>query len=235
MAIVTIQDYKVYSKYWYLVDFTKLTKVKLLPFYFLNPKSAKRALKANYPKKKRKFIEVMKGSKVKDFFLIYCMGNRLGKYTKYEYSPEKMTHQERKSHRTLMRRRLRRMGLLTLVNPKKSVRDKPDYIKPIINKQKVANSPKSIAKVIRIERKPSRYYYLIHNVKLAKKKKVLWEIEGLRYNATTGEIKKVKVKVYRTDLLIPYLLTDLEDIIYEKIKQEPTRAVYYAKWGFKAL
>lgn len=240
MAIKTINDYPVYNKYWYLVDFKNLLKVRLFPYYFISKQAAKRAKELNFSKANQKFVEVLKGTKVKSFFLAYAMGKTLGKDTKYTYPDFLISRQERKSFRTLMRRRLRRMGLLTLVKPKRSVKHLPSYIKPIKNKQKVANSPNSIAKVFQIDRKNPKYYYLILEKSLAKKKGKLFKIKCLRFDKTTAELKKVVIYTLRTDILIPYLITELSHIMYERAQKEKGKAKQkifnqYQHWGFRLV
>lgn len=238
MSIKTVKDYPVYNKYWYLVDFKNLLKVKLFPYYFISKKAARRAKKLNFSKHNQRHVEILKGAKVKSFFLAYAMGKTLGKDTKYQYPDFLITKQERKNFRTIMRRRLRRMGLLTLVKPKKSIKHLPDYIKPIINKQKVANSPNSIARVFQIDRKPERYYYILLKRELAKKRGKLFKIKCHRYDSISGEFKELTIFTLRTDILIPYLITDLENLVYEKIQSKTGKARisqerYYASWGFK--
>lgn len=238
MPKVTIQDYPVYDKYYYLVDFKNLLKVRLLPYYFLNKNAAKRAIRDNYPKKSHKYIEVLRGKKVKKFFLTYRMKEGLAGFTKYDYPLERLTSQQKKTYRTVIRRRLRRMGLLTLVKPKKSIKSKPDYIKPITNKQKVAQNKNSAAKVIQIERKPKQYYYLVLTKEMARKKKYLFSLECIKFDNNKGTMKKVKLHTRRTDVLIPFLITDLERLVYAKIQEvegqdRAARIATYQKFGFR--
>lgn len=230
MTLVTIQDYPVYNIYYYILDYEKLMQPKLLHFYFLNRVAAKRAIELNFPKKRKKFFKVIRGDKVKRFFIAYNMGKGL-EYTKYQYGDWDLTKQDRKNHRTVMRRRLRRMGLLTLVDTKINIKRKPKVIKPINNTQKVSTSPTSIARVFTIQRKNPNYYYIIYTKKLANKKKYLWEIGGLRYNGITGRLKQTVIITRRTDFLTPYLLTDLKKLIDEKI-QSGQPISYYEGFGY---
>lgn len=236
MGLVTIKDYPVIVKYYYIVSFKDLLNVRLFPHYYLNRNAAKRAIKANFPKKKWKRYQVMRGSQLRDYNLVYSMSRGLGKFTKYEYPDDRVTKQKRKTYRTVMRRRLRRMGLLTLGKPKKSIKSQPDIIKPIKNKQKVAMNKNSAAKVIRIERLPSHYYYLVLSAKPAKKKGYLFRLKVLKFDKLKGSIKKMILITRRTDILIPYLITDLEYLIYEQIQKCPNKRkaiAYYSKYGFR--
>lgn len=235
MARITIQDYPVYNKYWYIVDFRDLIKVRLMPYYFVSKAAAARAIETNFKKGYRKKVEAMRGDKVKEFFLIYDMSKGLPGFTKYDYPVACVTNQDRKSHRTLMRRRLRRMGLLTLVKPKRKINQEPGVIKPIKNKQKVANNKNSAAKVVQLERKPNYYYYLILKTELAKKKGTLWKIKCLKFDKRDGTLKKSTLITLRTDIIIPYLITDLEYMVYEKILTKQQTAKYYLRRGFRLV
>lgn len=232
MPRVSVEDYPIISKYWYIVDFRNLLKAKLLPHYYVNRKAAKRAIELNFIRKRWKYYKVMKGYEVKDFMIDYRMGMGLGKFTKYRYDEYKTTQQDKKSHRTQMRRRLRRMNMLTLVNPKKSIKREPDYIKPIKNRQKEGFRKNTLARVLQIERKPDKYFYLVDRRELSRHRGKLFKITGLRFDNTTGEIKKYCLHTLRTDIFTPYLITDLERMVYEQTKKGHQTAEYFRQWGF---
>ena len=206
---------RLFDKYYYIVYFRDFITPPLYPVYFTNRQAAKRAIRATVSKNKRVFYDVIKGSKLKDFELqfMFSLGN-LGKFTKYEY-PSDM---RRKSFRTKMRRRLRRMGMLTPAMNKYSVKKSSPYIKVIQNRQKVANSPNTIAKAFRLERKPKHIYYLIQDKKLSKKKGILFEIDALMVNMKTKAVIEKRVQVYRNDIVIPYLTTEIHEAYGGPIK-----------------
>lgn len=191
--------------------------------YFTNRNAAKRAIRTNIAKSKRVFYDIIKGSKLKHLPVSFMLKlGRMGKFTKYEYPPG-ITH---KAFRTKMRRRLRRMGMLTLIKNKYAVTRKATshpYIKHIPNKQKVANSPNTIAKAFRLERKPKDVYYLILAQTVSKKRGKLFSVTALRFNTSTREVKKQIIEVDRRDVIIPYTLTEMIQI-YGKDFMDTARA-----------
>lgn len=216
-----------FDKYYYIVYFRDFTKPKLFPVYFTNKNAARRAIRKKVAKKLRAYYEVIKGSKLKDFqdsFLFY-LGN-LGVFTKYDYPDNLSTRQKRKSFRTRLRRRLRRMGMLTPAKNKYSVRDSPRYIKLIENRQKVAMSPNTQAKAFRLERKSKDIYYLILDKKLSKKRKVLFEVQALQVNMKTKAICTKHVNIYKNDIIIPYLVTEVNKIYGTAIKHSIGRGIH---------
>lgn len=198
------------DKYYYVVSFRDFIKPKIYPVFFTNKKAAKRAIRVHVGKKRRPFFDVLKGSKLKDFELsfMFTLG-ALGKFTKYDYPKELDTIQKRKNFRTIMRRRLRRMGMLTPAMSKYHVRKSSPYIKLIQNRQWVADSPYTIAKVFRLERKPSHIYYIILSKELSRKKGILFEVDSLRVDVKRNLVDYKKVQIYRNDIIIPYIMTDL--------------------------
>jgi len=232
-GIERIGKYKIYKDKYYIIDFSNLMDVKVLNFYFLNRRAAQIAVEENFRSKKRKYYAVVKGSKLTEEIRNNTQ-RKIPLFTKYSYPVDKVTMQERKTFRTVMRRRLRRMGIYTKVRPRKNIATKPDYIKHIPNKQKVANSPNTVAKVIQIQRKNPKYYYLILGKEKSTKKGMLFILNCLRFDNNSGKLKQVMVNVKRTDLLIPYLIYDLEDLIHKKIQQSNNHE-YYNKFGFKMV
>lgn len=229
MPLVTVKEFPVYNRYWYIVDFRNLIKVKLLPHYYLNTRSALRAIQLNIPKDKWKWHKVMKGGEIKDFMLVYRMSQGLGHFTKYRYTPNMVTKQEQKNHRTQTRRRLRKIGLLTRVQPKQPIRNKPPVIKETkgVERRKV-NNPR--ATIIQIERKPEKYYYVVKKRVLSQKRGKLFKIKGLRFNVETGEIIRYCIHTLRTDVYIPYLKSHLQKLINEKIQKGNQTTDYFRRF-----
>jgi hypothetical protein len=200
----------VISKYFYIINFKYFLKPRIYPVYFTSKQAAKRAIRENIKSKKdRALYEIVKGSKLKDFDCTYVFKlGKLGEFKKWEYTPELDTKQKRKSYRTLLRRRLRRMGMLTPVKPKYNV-DKPlEQVRLIKNKQWIADSPNTMAMCFRLERKNKNWHYIIIKKKISKKKGILFEIKALRVDIRTKQLKFCKISIQRKDLIIPYLLTE---------------------------
>jgi hypothetical protein len=201
---------KAINSYYYLVYFRDFFKPIIYPVYFINKAAANRALKAHVGKKKRVYYQVVRGEKLQEFEFkhLFTLGN-LGKFTKYAYTTEMNTKQKRKNFRTILRRRLRRMGMLTLVKNKQSVRHTPQYIKVIKNRQMVAANPYTLSNGFRLERKPKHIYYLIIEKAISKLKGVLWEMTVFQVDMKSKSIKTKKLKVKRNDVVIPHLLTEI--------------------------
>lgn len=204
---------------YYVVYFRSFIKPVIYPVYFTNKNAAKRAIRKKVSKKNRSYYEIVRGTKLQDFefSFIFKLGN-WGEFNKYDYPKELSTGQGRKSYRTRMRRRLRRMGMLTLAKQKYSVRDDPKYIKLIKNRQKVAMCKNSLAKAFRLERKPAHYYYMILNKEISRKKGILFEVEAIRVNMKTKEVKNLKVNVFKNDIIIPHLITEVQQLYGSEIK-----------------
>lgn len=201
--------------YWYIMDLRNLLSPELYPVYFTSKRAAFRAIKTHVLKRTWYKYSVVKGDKLTDYKYTYnlTLGN-MGKFCKYNYPPGLETPQQRKSYRTLLRRRLRRMGMLTLTQSKKTIDKKPGVTKLIKNTQKVAMSPNTDAGVFQIERKPPNYFYLKLKQMESHKAKVLFEVEVIRFNIKTGEFKELLLQIKKKDIIIPYLKTQL----WEKAK-----------------
>jgi hypothetical protein len=218
------------SKNWYIVYFRDFFKPVIYPVYFTNKAAAKRALKATVSKKKMVFYQVIKGSKLLEFEFkhLFKLGN-LGRFTKYAYDKTMNTKQKRKNYRTIMRRRLRRMGMLTLIKNKQTIRATPQYIKVIKNRQMVAQSPYTLAMGFRLERKPKNIYHLIIEKKISEIKGILWEMVVIEVDIKLKTLRTRTLKVKRNDMVIPHLLTDIiilygkEEHILDALREEGVR------------
>jgi hypothetical protein len=204
----------VVEKYYYIINFRYWDRPRIYPVYFTSKKAAQRAIRQNVrQRKQREYYEVIKGKKLMDFKCTYVLKlGKLGQFTKYAYGEHLKTYQERKSYRTLMRRRLRRMGMLTLARNKFKVNEQPQIVKLINNTQTVANSPNTLARGFQLERKNPRYYFLILNKKISQKKGILFELRVLRIDKKTQTLKRMGLQIKRKDIITPYLLTELMDI-----------------------
>lgn len=214
-TIKTSDDYPIKKEYYYIVDFRNYFRLKVYPVYFVNKKTAKRSLKKSIKvlKIRRHYYEVVSGKQLVGTKIPYVFIKRFYS-AKYDYPENRVSKQQRKTYRTILRRRLRRMGLLTLIKAKYSVKDgKRSQVRIKENTQKVAMSPNSVAKVFRVERKPEKYYYIIIDKEKTHVKGVLRKIKSYRLNIKSGELKKVVVNMRSSDILIPHLLTEIPDLI----------------------
>lgn len=202
------------KEYYYVVNFKNLYKPIMFSVAFLNANAAKIAIEKSIEKPHRRFHSVMKGSKIiKHIIPIVLKLGKMGNATKYDYPENKLTKQERKTYRTVLRRRLRRMGIYTKINTKRDLFTGPIPIKLIKNTQTVSDSPNTDAKVIQIQRKPKHIYYYILKKKPSEVRGQLLKLKVIRYDSKLGICKKVTINILRNDLLIPYLKRELITLI----------------------
>lgn len=206
--LVTTEQYPIKVDYYYILDFRNLLKPKLLPQFFMSKKRARMCLEAKVPKNELKFYSIRLGGKINSEKLRYRITNsfwRTPKYTK----PRGVTL---KNHRTKMRRRLRRMGLLTSTPAKVRITDSTRF-RYIVNTQEVANSPNTEAQAFQLDRKPGHLYYLI----LSKKpNRTFFTFDCMRLDVKNQTIKRVKIKGRRTDIITPYILPEIWNLINKK-------------------
>lgn len=212
--VVSTNNFPVKDLYYYVIDFRRLMDPVLMPIYFPNSRAAKRVINANYPNRNTsRMFSVMSGKKLKKRVLNYRIGsgNYLRKGGKYPYPGHKMSVQEKKSFRTLLRRRLRRMGLYTTNKAKYEYSEgTAKKIKAIKNFQKVAKNKNSDAKVFRLDRKPRHFYYIILKKCQTAKRGKLFKIRTLQVNTKTGKYLKVTIYTNRNDIFFPDLLENLK-------------------------
>jgi hypothetical protein len=216
MAKKTSKDFRIKELYYYIVDFKQFMKPELLPVYFVNKNAAKRVLEANVPNRnRRKLYSIIKGLNIKNEHIPYKLGH--GNFfhcgSKYAYPDRVRTKQDRKSYRTLLRRRLRRMGLQTTVKQKHTIHEeKVKKVKVLENKQDVAKSPGTAAKAFYLDRKPKYWVYLILKKCPSSKRGKLFKIKAIRINLKSGEFKKVTIHTMRNDIFIPELIYNIENL-----------------------
>lgn len=198
------------DKYYYIVNFKYFLKPRVYPVYFTSKASAKRAIKENVKsRKKQGNYEIIQGKKLKEFSFTFVLKlGKLGEFNKWEYPKELNTQEKRKSYRTLLRRRLRRMGMLTPIKPKNTI-GQISQVRLIKNKQAVADSPNTAALAFRLERKNKNYHYIILSKKISKKKGLLFKIKALKVDMRLKTIKPCGINIQRNDLIIPYLITEI--------------------------
>ena len=220
----TTEAFPTKLEYWYIIHFRDFWQITLYPVYFINKVSAKRAVSRTFAKKKQNKYSVVSGRKLREYELNYTISlGRLQKFHKYDLDP-KLTDQQRKNKRTIIRRRLRRMGMLIPKKHKYFIKDPIKQNRLLVNTQKVANSPNTEARAFRLERKHKKYYYLIISKEKGKKNGVAFKVNSIRYNSKNGEYKKVLLNIYNRDVIIPHLISEvyaqsLNNGNYEKFKQ----------------
>lgn len=215
MGVRTTEHFPVKENYYYIMDFKRFMFPVLMPVYFVNKNAAKRILESNVPNRnRRRMFSIYSGRKIKKERLKYIIG--WGHYMirggKYPYPRMDMTDQEKKSFRTLLRRRLRRMDLLTTIKAKYRYDNKGKKIKHKKNYQKVAKSPGTDAKVFQLDRKPKSYHYIILKKRSTTKRGKIFMVRAIRVNIKTGEFKKVTIYINRNDIIFPGLLEHLKRI-----------------------
>lgn len=212
------------DKYYYIINFRYFLRPRIYPVYFVNKRAAKRAIQLQEPSRKYQgYYEIIRGNKLKAFKSTYVLRlGRLGKFTRYPYPKELITIQQRKSYRTLMRRRLRRMGMLTNVRSKYRVEDKPGIIKVKLNNQWIANTPYTTCICFALERKPNRHYIIIKK-RLSLKKGKLFRLKVLEFTPGKETVPTKYMYINRKDIIIPYLITNLIEIYGKKFVMARTR------------
>lgn len=215
MALIKTEHYPVKQKYYYILDFRKFMRPKLIPVYFVNREAAKRVLKANIANRNtRRLFSIIKGITIKNEDIPYTIayGNYFYRGGKYIYPDTLRTVQGKKSFRTLLRRRLRRMGLQSTNKVKYRYDERVKKVTYKENHQKVAKNKNSDAKVFQLDRKPKRYYYIILKKRPSTKSGKLFKIKCIQVNVKTGEFKKVTIHTNRNDIFLPELLENLKKI-----------------------
>lgn len=206
----TTDNFPIKNNYYYVISFRKFINLVLYPVFFVNKVAAKRAITSNIAPTHRGKYQVIRGLKLRQYTLLYNIGiGKMAKFTKYEFPPHVRTAQDKKTFRTVMRRRLRRMGIFTKLNPKKTIMGAITQNRLIPNKQKVANCPNTLARAFRLERKPKSHYYIIVDKKPSGDKATLIEVDTILYNKKTGEIKDKIIKINTKDIVIPYLISQV--------------------------
>lgn len=213
MGIKTTEEFPIKIHYYYIINFSNLMKPKLMPIYFPNKNTAKRVLRQNIlSHEKRKKYTIYSGEKIRheDLQYVIGMGNRFVMSGKYPYPNKKMTKQEKKSFRTLLRRRLRRMNLLTNNKAKFRYDEKTrKRIKHKPNHQKVAKSPTTDAKCFWLERGSRHTWYIVLSKRKSFKVDKLFRIRAIRIQLKTGKWKKVTIYIRTTDIIHAELLRNL--------------------------
>lgn len=215
-------DIPIKNEYYYIISFGNFLNLTLYSVYFINKRAAERALSLHMGKvTMNSKYQVMRGFQLKQFWMTYTI--RLGKLTKfhkYDYESGKT----RKNQRTMARRRLRRMGMLTLVKPKIEIREKVKYSLLIKNKQKVSSTKNTSARAFRLQRKPQKFVYVILKKERSKTKGFLFRMRLIRIDLKKNcQYDIVNLSIQNIDLITPYLIKEVLEMVknnqktYEKI------------------
>jgi hypothetical protein len=211
--IKTTEHFPVKLDYFYIVSFEDFLKPKLLPVYFVNKNAAKRVLKSNVGPKAMGRFRILSGRVIRNEHIPYVLGFGVFGQVEGKYPlDKKMTPQEKKSLRTMVRRRLRRMGILSTNKAKFRLNERVKMVKYKPNTQIVAQNKNSDAKVFQLDRKPSRYYYILIRKSLSKKSGKLFRLLCIQVNIKTGAHKKMVIHSKRNDIFIPHLLEELKKL-----------------------
>lgn len=211
--IKTTEHFPVKLDYFYIINFKNFLEPKLLPVYFVNKNAAKRVLKSNVGPKAMGRYRILSGRVIRNEHIPYILGYGVFGQIEGKYPLEKkMTAQEKKSLRTMVRRRLRRMGLLSTNKGKFRHNERVKMVKYKPNNQKVAQNKNSDARVFQLDRKPRRYYYILLRRSLSKKSGKLFRLLCIQVNVKTGAHKKMVIHSKRNDIFIPHLLEELKKL-----------------------
>lgn len=219
MAQYNTDDFRPFNEYYYIVNMVNFMRPEVFPVYFLNKRAAQRALKKTSKYGELQKYEILKGKKIASLKLKYLLllGN-MPKHTKYEYPKDCITERQKRSFRKNMQRRLLRMKLFTHIKSKGRIGESAQVIK-LVRKPNTENMlrrfycPDTQARVIRLERKPRKYWYYIISTKDTEKKRVLKIAKALKFNGTTGDYKEVYLQIYKKDIIIPYLVKDWVEML----------------------
>jgi len=211
----TSQTLRIKELYYYIIDFRNLMQPELMPIHFVSKNIARKKLEAYIPNRNtRKQFSIIRGKSIKNENIPYKVadGNFMRRGSKYDYPDGRTEKQSKKSYRTLLRRRLRRMGLQTTVKTHFKYDEKAKKVKYKPNNQKVAMSPTTEARVFQLDRKPKRYYYIILKKRMSTKRGKLFKIKTIRVNIKTGNFRMETIHTMRNDIFLPELLSNLEKI-----------------------
>jgi len=230
-------DLKIYKSYWYVLDFTNFQKPTVLPIYFLSKKLAKEGIRRGVKKNLRRYYRPIQGKVIiKHEFPVVFKKGTWKKVTKYDYPTDRLTAQQKKTFRTVMRRRLRRMGILSIVRPKLKITEKPKIIKEVVNRQKVAKNKNSEAKIFQLQRKPRHIFYFLVRKRLSAASGKLFLLNVIRINLKDGSLMEIELETKRHDLIRPILLSEFKKIIYEKgLKTQETPENFIARLKEKGI
>lgn len=222
--IYTTEHFPIKLEYWYIVSLGDFKDITLYSVYFINKVSAQRAVSRTFARRKRSRYVIKSGRQIKEYLLKYkLLLGKMPKFRKYDF-PENSTPQQRKTRRTVIRRRLRRMGMLVPKRHKLTIGEPVKQSRLLVNRQKVADCPNTVARAFRLESKPKRFYYVIINKERSSKNGIMFRIEAVRYDKKKGKYKKVLLNINNKDVIIPHLISEvytqaLNNNQYEEFKR----------------
>lgn len=205
----TTKDFPIKLKYWYLVHLNDFLNITLYPIYFINKVSVQRAIRIDIPVVKRMAYVAISGVKLRQYKLTYTIKlGKMPKFTKYEFD-KGATDQQKKTRRTVIRRRLRRMGMLIPKRHKIGIKDKVKQARLLVNTQDVANCPNTEARAFRLERLSPNYYHIILTQERSKVKGIMFRCKCIRYNSKTKLYRKLFINIQNRDVIIPHLISEV--------------------------
>lgn len=218
-------DFPIKPDHYYVIDFRDFLNPKVLPLFYVNRKAAYRAIEMNVPLWKRKRFSVKKGKSILTEKINYTLKRATLRYfVKYQYPDCKKTFQQKKTYRTVIRRRLRRMGLLNIIKIRIHIKGEIRNKGYVPNTQKIANTPNTSAKAFRLERKPDKYIYFLLKKKLSRNPNKLFRIKVIRVDSRRGQMKEFWMSTFKNDVIHPLMMAETVPIL-NQIKWNKTKII----------
>lgn len=211
---------KILKARYYILQLKDITNVRCLYYYFSSKESAKFCLNRRIPSNERKWYKIVSGNYLKKYQPKFYKTLRIYP-VKYKYSPEMKTAQAKKTYRTVMRRRLRRMGLHVLGQKEGRIKEQVKRSKWVKNQQWVANSPTTEARIFRMDRTGLNRYFAILSIEKSKRVGDLCRVLCYCFHLSKKTIIKKEVRVKNTDVLTPYLTSELQKLLETKCMKVP--------------
>lgn len=202
---------KIHKARFYILKIKSLTDIRCLYYYFSSRESAKYALNKAIASTERKWYKIVSGAYLSKYQPNFYKALRVYP-VKYKYPPHLTTKQQRKTHRTVMRRRLRRLGLHVVGKKEGKIVEEIGRTKWIKNKQKVAKSPGSVARVIQVDSKGLNKYFVVRGIVKSKRSGDLCRASCYLFDTYKGTITKKEIRIKNTDVITPYLTTELKKV-----------------------
>lgn len=202
---------KIHKARFYILNIRDITNIRCLYYYFSSRETAKYSLHKAIPSVERKWYKIVSGNYLSKYQPKFYKALRIYP-VKYKYPPHIKTKQQRKTHRTVMRRRLRRMGLHVVGKKEGRIVENIGKSKWIKNRQKVANSPTTIARVIQVDSKGLNKYFVVRDIVKSKRAGDLCRATCYQFDTYKGTIIKKELRIKNTDVITPYLTLELKKV-----------------------
>lgn len=202
---------KIHKARFYILNLRDITNIRCLYYYFSSRETAKYALYKTIPSLERKWYKIVSGNYLSKYQPKFYKALKVYPL-KYKYPVGKKSQQEKKTYRTVMRRRLRRLGLHVVGKKQGKIVENIQRTRWIKNKQVVANSPGSIARVIQIDSKGLNKYFLVKDIIKSKRAGDLCRVKCFQFDTYKGTIIAKEIRVKNTDVITPFLTKELKKV-----------------------